>query len=225
MRKNLILIMMLTASIWLFSGCSSDSTSPNDSLPDLDKSDVAAQSGFLAVAMVDVAPIGLTYSGSKADADDGNYTYTFAAGDPVQGTVNLHFRVGGADGEPTSYDLADWATATTPTEQPLTVDLVEGGVPWLLSFQLVSDLDRDAGSATVDGGGLLVVGNYTANWTVSGLVVHDAADDNWPASGTLTFTNEGITAVVTFDGDHLVTVTVDDETYTLDLNTGELTEV
>lgn len=224
MRKNLILTMLLAVLAWSLAGCSSDSTAPSDSLPDLDKSDVAAQSGFLAVALVDVAPLGLTYSELKARTD-GNYIYTFAPGDPVQGTVNLQFRLGGPDGDLVAYDLADWARAYTAAGEPVTVHLVEGGVPWQLDFDLLSDIDRENDTATVNGGGTLVVGNYTATWNVAGLVVFSEDTSNWPADGTLTFTNEGITAVVTFDGDHTATVDVDGDIYTLDLNTGELTEV
>jgi hypothetical protein len=224
MRQNLILTMLLAVLAWSLAGCSSDTTAPSDNLPPLEKSDVAAQSGFLAVAMVDIAPLGLAYSEAKTQKV-GDYTYTFAPGDPVQGTVNLQFRLGGPDGEPVSYDEADWARAFTAAGEPVTVELVEGGVPWQLSFNLLSDIDRENDTATVNGGGTLVVGNYTATWTVDGLVVFSDDTTTWPAQGTLTFTNSGITAVVTFDGDHTATVEVDGEVYTLDLNTGELTEV
>ena len=39
----------------------------------------------------------------------------------------------------------------------------------------------------------------------------------------MTFTNEGITAVITFDGDSTATVAIGELTWTLDLDTGELT--
>ncbi len=219
MRNNLTTLLLLATAAWLFAGCSSDSTAPNDNLPPLEKADVAGQAGFLAVAMVDIAPIGATYSGKA----EGEYVYTFAAGDPIQGTVNLFFRDGGASGSPSTPAQADWASASTPTGAPLSVTLVDGGLPWLLSFALVSDIDRVNDTATVDGSGTLVVGNYTAAWTLAGLVVFSDGSTTWPAEGTLTFTNEGITAVVTFDGDHTATVTVDGEVYTLDLNNGNLT--
>jgi hypothetical protein len=219
MRTNLTSLLLLVTAAWLLGGCSSDSTSPNDNLPPLEKADVAAQSGFLAVAMVDIAPIGATFSGKA----EGEYVYTFMPPDPVQGTVNLLFHDGGPDGTPSTPAQADWVRATTPADAPLSVALVEDGLPWLLAFNLVSDIDRASDTATVGGAGTLVVGNYTAAWTLDGLVVFSDDSGAWPAEGTLTFTNEGITAVVTFDGDHTATVTVDGDVYMLDLNDGDLT--
>lgn len=225
MRKTTTFFMLALAAAWCLGGCSSDTTAPNDPVPSLTNRQVAGQSGFFAVALVQVAPVSLNYTGSKIAAE-GEYEFMFAEGDPVQGTVNLQFRLGGADGDLVEFGAADWARAYTAAGSPLAVTVVEGTEPWLLPFNLVSEIDRtpNPDTATVSGEGTLVMGSYSAAWTLEGFVVA-AGESSMPAAGTLTFTTQGKTATVTFDGDHLATVTIGDATYTLNLNNGELTEV
>ncbi len=59
-----------------------------------------------------------------------------------------------------------------------------------------------------------------ADFTLVGVVVEDG--DDYPAAGVMLFTNEGVTATVTFDGDNLVTVSSGGESWTLNLDTGEI---
>jgi len=220
MRKTLTILMLLLAAGWLLGGCSSDETTPNDPLPELTDEDVAAQSGYMAMFLVEVAPLALEFDGGKADASDGNYSYTFAAGDPIQGTALLHFE---QDGVPCGYDVADYARSWTTDEEPLELYPISGGIAWLLAFTLESDIDQGAGTAMIDGDGTLTVVSYEAVWTAAGFAVEE--DGDWPASGVMNFTNEGITATVTFDGDDTATVTVGSLTWTLNLNNGTLTEL
>ncbi|HOX26946.1 MAG TPA: hypothetical protein PLL30_14075 [Candidatus Krumholzibacteria bacterium] len=220
MRKTLTYLMLLFVSGWLAAGCESDETAPQDRLPLLESEDVAGQAGYLALAVVELAPLALEYDGGKADASDGNYAYTFAAGGPIEGTVLLHFEL---DGAPSGYDVADYAAAFTADASPLRVTIVEGGVPWLLAADLETDLDQGAGTAVAYGSGTLTVGGYEATWTLAAVAVADAGQ--WPASGELTFTNEGITATVTYDGDDTATVEVGDSAWVVNLNDGTLTPV
>ncbi len=219
MRKLTTTLLLLLAMGWLLTGCESDSTAPDDELPPVTAEDVASQSGYLAQAMLEVAPLALEYDGSKADETDGLYTYTFAASDPVQGTVLLYFE---QDGSPSGHAAADFARLWTGEDAALTIQPIAGGVPWVLSFTLESAIDQGAGTATVSGSGELLVGDYLATWSVDGYAISDGGQ--WPAAGTLTFTNEGQTATVTFDGDETATVTVGEDTWTLNLQTGTLTE-
>lgn len=224
MRKTqtfltLTFLTLLLAAGWLLCGCDSDETAPNDPLPPLEDGDVAQQSGYMAMAIAEVAPLVLEY-GSKADASDGNYSYTFAYGDPIQGVVLLHFELAGA---PSGYDVADYAAAYTAADAPLEITAIEGGVPWLLAVDLESDINQGAGTAVVEGTGTLTLGSYVANWTLTALAVEESGD--WPASGGMTFTNEGITATVTFDGDDTATVAVGLVSWSLNLNNGVLTEL
>ena len=221
MRKTLTIFMLLLAAGWLLTGCESDSTAPNDDRAPLEDSDVASQAGYMAVAMAEVGPLALEYQPTaKGGEDDVLYTYTFAPGDPIQGVVLLSFRTGGAEGTPCGYDVADYAQARTAEDAPVTVELIDGGVPWNLVFVLESAIDQAAGTAVVDGSGTLEVGAYAASWTCDALAVSRSGD--WPTAGTLTFTNEGITAAVVFDGDDTATITVGDLTWTVNLNTGAL---
>ncbi len=220
MRKLTITLMLLLAMGWLLTGCESDSTAPEDELPPVTAEDVANQSGYLAQALIEVAPLALEYDGSKADESDGRYSYTFAPGDPVQGTVELLFE---QDGSPSGYSVADHARAWTADGAPIEIQPVPDGVIWELVFTLESAIDQGAGTATVSGSGELEVGDYLATWSVTGYAISDGGQ--WPAAGTMTFTNEGQTATVTFDGDETATVVVGDDTWVLNLQTGTLTEV
>jgi hypothetical protein len=224
MRKIATVLMLMLTAAWFLGGCSSDSTAPNDDLPPLSNEDIAGQAGFLAVALVQIAPLSVDYDGAKSPAQ-GEYTYTFAPGDPVQGTVNLEFRDGGPSGDLAHYADADWSRAYTSSGAPLSVEVIEGAVPWVLSFNLTSDIDRQNDTATVNGSGLLIVGSYLATWSLDALVVYSGETTTWPGSGTMTFTADGRTATVTFDGDHTATIEIDGETYILDLENGALTPV
>ena len=218
MRRKLTHMLLLLAAGGLLSGCESDETAPNDPLPPLEAVDVAQQSGYMAMALAELAPLVLEYQGGKADASDGNYAYTFAFGDPIQGSVLLHFEIAGV---PCGYDVADFAAAFTAAEEPLVVTAIEGGVPWLLAVDLESDLDQGAGTAVAGGTGTLTMGSYVAAWTLGALAVDDGG--GWPASGVMTFTNEGIVATVTYDGDETATVVVGEDSWSLNLNNGTLT--
>jgi len=218
MRKTLTFLMLILAAGWLLGGCSSDETAPNDPLPELTDEDVAGQSRFMALAMAEIAPIALEFGG-KADASDGRYSYTFTD-DEIQGTVQLLFE---QDNEPSGYNVADYARAWTADGLPLELFPISGGIAWLLAFTLESDIDQEAGTAMIDGNGTLTVGSYAPTWIVTGFAVEE--DGDWPTAGVITFTNEGITATVTFDGDSTATVTVGGLTWTLNLENGELTEL
>ncbi len=219
MRKTLTFLMLLSAAGWLLSGCDSDTTAPNDPLPALQDEDVARQAGYMAMALSEIAPLALEY-GSKADESDGNYSYTFSLGNPIQGVVLLHFELAGV---PSGYDVADNAAAFTAPGAPLVITAIEGGVPWLLAIGLESDIDQGAGAAVVDGAGTLTIGSYVAAWTLTALAVDD--DGGWPASGGMSFTNEGITATVAFDGDVTATVEIGPNSWSVNLDNGTLTEL
>ena len=57
------------------------------------------------------------------------------------------------------------------------------------------------------------------------MICSQGGDSQRATEGVVTFTNEGITAVVTFDGDNTATVQVGTLTWTLNLSNGTLTEV
>jgi len=223
MRNTLKIVMLLGVMAWLVGGCSSESTAPNDDLPQLTEGDVATQSGFMAMAVVQISPVAFCCEpDGKADASDGNYLFSFTPGDAVQGDVLLHFRVGGENGTPSGYDVADWGRAWTADEAPLTIEVVDGGALLEADFVLTSTLDRDAGTAVTNGSGTLTLVDYVADWTLEAITLEE--DGDYPTSGTLTFTNEGITGTVTFDGDNTASLTVGEMTWSVELNDGSLTE-
>jgi len=213
MRKYLLFLIALLCASLLLTGCESDSTAPDDELPALESEDVAGQSGAMATAMMSVLPRIWDPAAGKAL---GEYEYTFTSG-PVMGTVYSQFR-DGEGGDLVGYDVATWALVNT--QDPLAITLIEGGIAWLLGFTITADIDQAADTATATGVGTLVVGDYNASFTLDAVVVQDG--DDYPASGSITFINEGITAVVTFDGDNMVTVTVGEDSWTVDLDDGSI---
>ncbi len=214
MRKYLLSLIVLLSLGLLLTGCESDSTAPNDDLPALSSEDVANQSGAMAAAMTQVLPRIWNPQNTK---DNGEYEYTFASG-PVDGHRLLRVprcrrrRPGGLRrgrlGPHVHHRCA------------LNITLIDGGIPWLLGFNLTADINQATDTATAAGSGTLVVGDYSATFTLAGVVVQQGED--YPAAGIITFVNEGITAIVTFDGDDMVTVTVGDESWTIDLDDGSL---
>jgi len=68
----------------------------------------------------------------------------------------------------------------------------------------------------------LTLVDYVADWTLEAITLEE--DGDYPTSGTLTFTNEGITGTVTFDGDNTASLTVGEMTWSVELNDGSLTE-
>ncbi|MEZ4389139.1 MAG: hypothetical protein R3D98_16460 [Candidatus Krumholzibacteriia bacterium] len=213
MRKELFYLIVLLGLGMMLAGCGSDSTAPDDQLPAPTAEDVATQSGAMASTMMRALPRIWDPTTTK---DNGEYTYTFTSG-PVLGTIMSEFR-DAEGGSLVDYDVAAWCRIFTG--DPLAVTLVDGGVAWQLGFNLTADINQGADTATAAGGGSLVVGDYTATFTLAAVVVHQG--DDYPASGTITFVNEGITATVTFDGDAMVTVTVGDDSWTIDLDDGSI---
>jgi hypothetical protein len=218
MHKTTTTLMMLLLAGWLLGGCASDPTAPHDDLPAIEEEDVAGQAGYMAMALAGVGPLALEFGG-KADASDGRYAYTFFQPE-IQGVVQLYFET---DGLPSSFTTADFARSWTEEEAPLSIYPIVDGLAWLVAFTLESDIDQGAGTAVVDGAGTLTLGSYVADWDVVGLAVEE--DGDWPAAGVLTFTNEGITATVTFDGDETVTIEVGELVWSFDLENGTLTEL
>jgi hypothetical protein len=209
MRTNRLLFLALLALGALLIGCESDSTAPDEDLPALESGDVATQSGAMATSMTRVLPRIWSPGVGKAV---GEYSYTFVSG-PVLGTVFSEFRTE-EGGELVGYDVAGWCRVFT--DEPLAITLVEGGIPWLLDFSVTADIDQQQDQATASGGGTLTVGAYVADFTLDAVVVRDG--DSYPASGSITFVNEGVTATVAFDGDATAVITVGDESWVVDLD-------
>ncbi|MBD3221316.1 hypothetical protein GF314_08725 [bacterium] len=216
MHKHLLTLIALLALGVLLAGCESDSTAPDEDLPGLNNEDVATQSGAMASAMTEVFP--RIWNPQSSGKDNGEYEFTWVTG-PVIGSVYSEFRTA-EGGDLVDYDQAAWGRVYTEDGAPLAITLVDGGIPWLLGFDITADIDQGGGTATANGGGSLVVGDYMAEFTIIGVVVE--SDGDYPAAGVIEFTNEGVTATVTFDGDNMVTVTSGGETWTVDLEDGTI---
>ncbi len=215
------LVLMLGASFWL-TGCESDSVAPHDQLPALNSEDVAYQAAAVGAAASRVLPQIVDFSGT----DKTEYTYTFPSeGSQVTGSVYFDFRNGGAEGASADYDVATWCRMNTATDAPLIFAVGAGGSVEL-DFNIFADIVQATHTATLlDGSvGTFTGGDYIATFAFDGVVV--TAGDDYPSGGTMTFVSGGHVLVVTYDGDETATISLDDvETWIVNLETGEITEV
>jgi len=83
------------------------------------------------------------------------------------------------------------------------------------------DYDYNGGAEYADatGSGTLKSGIYTTSFTLEGVHLSTTA---YPPSGALTYSAGSHDAVVTFNGTQFATVTVGEDTYQVNLETGEL---
>lgn len=214
MIKHLLSLLSLLALVGLLTGCESDAIAPDEQLSALDNDDVAAQSGTMASAMTGVFL--RIWNPQSSEKDNGEYAFTWTTGD-ILGTVYSEFRTA-EGGDLVDHDQAAWVRVYTADGAPLTIAVFEGAIPWLFGFDVAADIDQAGGAATLDGGGTLVVDEYLAEFTFIGVVVENGED--YPAAGVMEFTNDGVTATVTYDGDNLVTVTSGGESWIVDLEDG-----
>ena len=210
-------VPMLLVGGLLLSGCDSDSVAPQDEAPALSSADVAAQAGYVAMAVAAIGPETVEFAG-KADKD--SYTETFA-GD-IAGEVHLDFFTGGT---PSSWQGADHVDLYTGEDAPLVIMVgmsgAEGTV--LLGFDVSADIDRNANpdTAVIDGSGTFASGPYTATFGFDGVAV--AAGGSYPASGTMSFSGSGHTGTVTFNGTNLASLSMQGgANWVIDLDTGEV---
>jgi len=206
-------LLAILAALGLLAGCESDTVAPDEQLSAPDNQDVAGQSGTMASAMTGIF---LRIWDPQNAKDNGEYEFTWTTG-PVVGTVYSEFRTA-EGGDLVDHDEAAWVRVYTADGGPLAVTVFDGAIPWLFGFDIGADIDQAGGTATLDGGGTLVVDDHFAGFTFIGVLVESGED--YPAAGVMEFTSAGITATVTYDGDSLVTVTSGGESWIVDLGDG-----
>ena len=220
---TMVLILPALTGLILLGGCSNDPVAPQDEVPALTSNDVAAQGGMMAMAAGIVAPQTVEFS-AKSDKD--SYVHTFTG--TVVGAVHLDFFTGGAGGTSAPWDTADYVELYTADGAPLVATLglsgFEGSV--VLGFALNAALDRDStpNTATVNGGGTFVSGQYDATFAFTDLFV--SMGSTYPMSGSMAFVSSGFIATVTFNGSSTGTMTMSDGTlWSVDLTNGEITPI
>ncbi len=201
MMKKISLILFLGIGLGLFSGCQSDALAPHDAAPALTEQDSANQAGFVAFAVAQVGPLAVTY-------DQKSEVYTFPVGSEVQGSVELDFRTGGAQGAPSTPSAADYAAISTMGDDGLTIESPLGGMIHLTA-NLMASISRgtnDSATLLAGSGGTLDAGAYTASFTMSDLTVFESG---YPTGGPIVFDNGYHTLELNFNGTHLVSISLD----------------
>ncbi len=219
-NHNLKLILaalaVLLLGAWALSGCESDSVAPKDEAPELTQENAGYQAAMVALAMTEVGPQILAYVNKDVE------TYDLSGYDYVDGSVQVDYRSGGADGTPTTPGNADYAHLTTVGEDGLV--LTWDGIPGSAMY-LTADIAGTIGTGSVTilagSGGTMTSGPYVVNYAMNGLVFHATG---YPTGGTFTVSSGGYAMAVAFNGSSTATIYVNDNpTYFLNLATGDLT--
>ena len=216
-----LLGLLLIGGLVLLVGCDSDETAPNDPLPELTTDDVANQAAIPAVAMTQVGPALAGFDGGNIIDLKTRYSLEFGEGDDFQGILYFDFE---NDGVPVNWNAANWAHMWTEDGEPLSIDVGELATEFFMSADVTGDpFDPVAHTTTLNGSGIITIGDYDHSWTIEGVEV---ASDGFPEDGVLTFTAEGITVEVHYDGDQTAAVYVDDVLYgTINLGNGTFQEI
>jgi hypothetical protein len=210
-----------------FAGCGSDSTTPQDEVPALTEDNAVFAAGYLASYISNAYGV---YQGAlKSAADKAVSVETFTEGG-IHGDYTLDFRAD--DGTtPSPSGSAEWLRAYTAAGQQIEVysepydpDADPAQVPLATcTFDAIAfpyDHTDGAESGTVNGGGTLHAGAYTTTFTVDDLELNV---DEYPPSGALSYTAGEHLVVVTFDGSSVAGMTVGENHYHVNLNTGVVT--
>ncbi len=217
MRDVLYFAAFLLA-LGAFAGCESDSTTPQDEVPPLSEDNAVFAAGYLASYIADAYDI---YQDALAKAGDKEVsTETFLEGG-ISGTYTLDFRAADGTTQAPSGSAA-WVRAFTSEGQGIEVrDDPSDEVPLATcTFDAIAfPYDSTPGneSGTVNGGGSLHAGLYTTEFTVEDLELTIA---DYPPDGALTYTAGEHHVMVMFDGTRYAAMTVGENNYTVDLDTG-----
>ncbi len=193
--------LLLVAGLLILAGCGSDALAPQDPAPALTDQDSANQAGLVAYAVSEVGPLAVTF-------DQKSQVYSFPEGSPVQGSVYLDFRSGGAMGTPADASVADYVQISTVGDDGLTIESPLGGVIHLTA-DLMATIARGANdSATLlaGSGGTLDAGAYTATFTMSDLTVFESG---YPSGGPIVFDNGFHVLQLNFNGSSMVDISLD----------------
>lgn len=220
----LMLPLLLLVGAFLMAGCASDPVAPHDDTPELTEEDVAYQAMYLG-AMFNEVGVRMVSNPAEGATNKEVYRYTFGAGSDVSGSIDMDYRLGGAEGTPATYNDADYAHLFTVTDAPLVLSLGLGGTA-TFTFDLMANLVQATHTATIlDGSvGTFASGAYSADFSFNNVVVTQGLD--YPASGSMTFTTTAFEFVLTYDGDNTAELSVGGVlAYSINLDTGTLTEV
>jgi hypothetical protein len=205
----------------MFAGCDSDSTTPQDQVPPLSEDNAVFAAGHIASYIANA--YGVFQDAVKSAPDKS--TETFATGG-ISGTYTLNFRAADGTTEVPSGS-AGWVRAFTSEGQQIEVrDDPADEVPLAIcTFDAIAfPYDPTPGdeSGTVNGGGTLHAGLYTTEFTVEDLELNIS---QYPPSGALTYTAGEHSVTVVFNGTRYAALTVGENHYTVDLDTGAVVHV
>ena len=215
-------LALLACGGLLLTGCESDTVAPQDELPALTQDDVGYQAAGAAALLAGVAIEIVEFTPTK-DA----YSYSFDGTDGITGDVNLEYWTGGdIDGDPSTFNLGDYARMWTPNAAGVVLETGEGGSV-SLSFDIEAEVVQTApttATIVVGSSGTFASGGYSGTFDIENIVVTDGLE--YPTSGSMTFSSSGFEMVITFDGTNMALISIDGEgTWLVDLSDGTRTDL
>lgn len=212
--------MAITGALALTIGCESDSTAPKDNLPPLSAAGTATIAGQLAFYLNQAYGV---YQDALGKSDKDTQIETFESGG-VSGSFTMDFQLGGS---PSPSNVADYVRAYTASGQQIEVraDPADENPLVVCTFDAEAfpyDNTEGSESGTVNGGGTIVSGAYTTTFTLVDAIL---SMDEYPPSGTMTYDGGANEAEVTFNGTVNAALVVGETDYTVNLDTGDVTEV
>jgi hypothetical protein len=210
-------VFLLALGALLPTGCSNDTVAPHDPALALNITPAGAARLAGGIGWV-VARVGWQLLEDPADGGFiGNKDALNFDGD-VEGSCEINFTndVGAA----VPWNSATHGTLVTSGPLVFHADSVGLDADWGLQVDLAGDINQAAHRVVVGGTGAIIMGSYTYAFTMTGVteVYHV-----FPTGGSVTVTMGTLTAVVTYSGGSTALITVGSQTWSLNLNNGEVT--
>jgi len=195
-RLNTILLLLALAAIGIFAlgGCSSDDGVTPDENPEFTAEDAAHQAAFVTVAMVQV----LQRMSTKAD--------------PVERNVSMEHVYG------SYWDDGDNDRVWTDSAHLLYVDL--NGLPHDLMIDTPVMFDITDTEGLANGFGSLDFVTFDVTFTIASVMLDPG---NFPVGGQVLVDTSGWLATIEFFAGHTATVTVGENSWDVNMDTGYLT--
>jgi hypothetical protein len=226
-------LFLIAGGLAILVGCESETTAPNENPPPLSQEAVAEQAAAFTAIVVDLLDELLVPGGKELVPENINL-------ENVTGQVTMDYRCGWPDSPTEEGCFGDTPatnyvriftadTAEPPFDPPQRIDVWQDvvGDPLVIATIKGSlevfpyNNDSPPYHGTVNGSGTVVSGTYISTWEVVGV---DFTVGNYPCAGDVIYTSVPTVATVTFDPacGQFATLTVGEDFYRVDLDTGEL---
>jgi hypothetical protein len=218
LKMVLATLAVLLLGGWILNGCESDSVAPQDEPPELTEENAGYQAAMVALAMTEVGPRILDAVGSMQKEV---VTYDLNTYEYVEGSVEVDYRLGGANGSPSAPGSADYGHLTTVGDTGLI--LTWDGIPnsaMYLTANIMGTIGSNSVTILAGSGGTLTSGVYVVTYEAAGLVF---GSGGYPSGGTFSVMSGNYDLTVAFNGTANAVISLNSSpTWVLNLDTGDV---